>query len=86
MLILDEVTEIFEFDGQVNVVDHDLLGNVQHDGRKIQNARHAAFDECVGDLLSGGVDRLGLLAVGRRLGDQKSPSPYRLLRRTLYPG
>src|ERR1039458_9133832 len=41
---LDEITQIFEFDGEVDVVDHHVFRHGQHNGGEIQNAHHAAFD------------------------------------------
>ena len=40
-LFLREVAQVFQFDGEVDVVDHDFFGNGKHDGRKIQNAGDA---------------------------------------------
>ena len=51
---LDEVTQVFQFDGEVDVVDHDLLGHGKDDRRKIQNARDAGANQLVGNFLRGG--------------------------------
>ena len=38
---LDEVAEVFEFDGDVDIVDHDVLGDVQDHRGAIKNAGNA---------------------------------------------
>lgn len=52
-LLLDEVAEIFEFHRQVNVVHHDVIGDVEDDGGEIQDAGNAGIDQLIGDLLGG---------------------------------
>src|SRR5262245_55209257 len=37
-LVLDEVTQVLQFDGEVHVVDHHFLRHLQNDRREIQNA------------------------------------------------
>ena len=44
LLFLDEITEIFQLDGQVHIVDHHLFGNVENEWREIQDAHDAAGD------------------------------------------
>src|SRR5436190_10606870 len=57
ILLLDEVAEVFEFDGEVDVVDHDIVWNVQDDGGEIENASDTGIDQFVGDFLGfGGGD------------------------------
>src|SRR5687767_4674944 len=51
---LDEVAEVFEFDGQVDVVDDDLFGNLEDEGSEVEYAGDAGIDEFVGYLLSHG--------------------------------
>ena len=34
-LLLDEVAQVFQLDGEVNVVDHDFLRNMQYKRRKV---------------------------------------------------
>src|SRR5439155_11553418 len=52
--VLNEVAEVFQFDRDVDVVDNHLLGYLQHDGGKVEDAGDAAAYQTVGDLLGGG--------------------------------
>src|SRR6266498_4965966 len=51
---LDKIAQILQFNGEVDVVDHDLLGHLQHDGREVQDSGNATADQLVGHLLGGG--------------------------------
>ena len=53
-LFPDKITEIFEFDGQIDVVGHDVFGDGEDDGGEIQDAGHAAVHQMVGHFLGGG--------------------------------
>ena len=53
-LLLDEVTQVLEFDGEVDVVDHHLLRNRENDRRKVQDARDAGADQVICHFLRGG--------------------------------
>src|ERR1043166_5201128 len=53
-LFLDEVAQIFKFNGEVNIVDHYFLRHVQHDGREVQDAHDAAVHQHIGHFLRGG--------------------------------
>src|SRR6266481_2924396 len=35
--LVDKIAQILEFNGQVHVIDHDLLRHVQDDGREVQH-------------------------------------------------
>jgi len=54
LLLLDEVAEVFEFDGEVDVVDHDFVGDMEDHGGEVEDAADAGVDEGVGDFLGGG--------------------------------
>src|SRR6266700_6370239 len=49
--VLDEVAEVLQFDGEVDVIDHDLLGHLQNDRREVEDTGDAAADQPVGHLL-----------------------------------
>lgn len=53
-LLLDEVAEVFEFHREVDVVDHDVVGDVEDDGREVKDAADAGVDKAIGDFLGGG--------------------------------
>ena len=43
--ILDEVTEVLEFDGEVDVVDHDFLGDLQDQRDRLKEQQVALSDQ-----------------------------------------
>jgi len=51
-LVLNEVTEIFQFDGQVDVVHHDILRDLKNYRGEIQDARDTSGHEAVCHFLS----------------------------------
>ena len=51
---MDEIAQVFQFDGEIDVVHHDVFGDGQDDRGKIQNADDAALDEAISHLLSHG--------------------------------
>ena len=53
-LTLNEVAQVFQFDGEVDIVDHHLFRHRENDGRKIQNARNPGINQIVGDGLGSG--------------------------------
>src|SRR5213079_2982256 len=53
--VVNKVAEVFQFDGEIDVVDHHFLGHLQDERGEIQDAGDARFDELVGDFL--GDDR-----------------------------
>jgi len=50
-LLLNEVTEIFEFDRQIHVVHHDFVGNMEDNWCEIKNAGDTGIDRFIGDFL-----------------------------------
>src|SRR5678815_4985609 len=46
-LVLNEVAQVLQLDGEVDVVDRDLFRDLQDDGREIENPGDAAFHEVI---------------------------------------
>lgn len=55
-MFLNKVAEAFEFDGEIDVVNDDLFGDLEDGGREVEDGLNALGDEAVGDFLS---DRTG---------------------------
>jgi len=53
ILFLREVAQVFQFDGEVDVVDHDFFRHGKHDGREVQDACHARVNKLVRHFLRG---------------------------------
>ncbi len=53
-LRLDEVRQVFEFDGEIDIIHGDGVGHVQDDWREIKDSGDAGFEEAVGGFLGGG--------------------------------
>lgn len=53
-MFLNEVAEAFELDGEVDVVNDDLFGDLEDGGREVEDGLNALGDEAVGDLLGDG--------------------------------
>lgn len=54
LVFLNEVAEAFELDGEVDVVNDDLFGDLEDGGREVEDGLNALGDEAVGDLLGDG--------------------------------
>ena len=50
----DEVAEVFQFDGEVHVVDDHIFGDFEDDRGEIENRLNTGGNEFVDDLLSDG--------------------------------
>jgi len=46
---LNKIAEVFQLDGEVDVIDHHVLRHGEDAGREIQDARDARLDKLVGD-------------------------------------
>ena len=55
VLPLNKVTQIFQFDGEIDVVDHHVFRHSEDDRRKIQYAHDAGLDHLIGHRLRGMV-------------------------------
>src|SRR5438045_9409914 len=53
-LLLDKIAEVFQFDREVHIVDHDFLRYFQDQRRKVQNTGDAATDQLISYFLRHG--------------------------------
>ena len=44
-MVLDEVAQVFQLDGKIDIVDRDALWSMQHHGRKIENTGHSSLHQ-----------------------------------------
>ncbi len=52
--VLNEVAEVFEFDGEVNIVNHHFFRDEQHIWREVEDSHYPALNEGIGNFLSNG--------------------------------
>ncbi len=49
----DEITQVFQFHGQIDITDHDVFRGVEDGGGKIEDGLQTGHDQLIDDLLGG---------------------------------
>ena len=71
--VLDKEAEVFEFNGEIYVVDDDFLGDLKYEWSKVEDAINAGINQVICDFLRGGGGHGG--GGGRR--DRAGDGGYR---------